>query len=73
MKSKCPCEECITYVMCKRKVVICCSKFVDYTRTLFGNRSKDPYLTGYWQKVNNILPSASNLREDDGSKRKNSG
>ena len=65
-----PCEECICYPICRNKTEVCCSKFVDYTRTLVKNHKEDPTLFSYWKKVNDVLPNISFLREDDGTTRK---
>lgn len=64
-----PCEECICYPMCRNKIEVHCSKFIDYTRTFAKKHREDPIFV-YWEKVNDVLPLVSYLREDDGSTRK---
>lgn len=67
---KCPCFECITYVMCKQKELVRCSRFSSYADILaqkYGWPQGDATrMDLYWEDINLILPKLNSIREDNG-------
>jgi len=52
---KCPCKECISYAICKQRVIIECNVIYDYKKATYldseeGNQK-------FWRSISRTLPS----------------